>query len=64
MAKRCKKCDGSGCVTNKAEMAFAGVISLGLFPILDAVFSKNKDESEFTYRCAECGGDGVARFEN
>lgn len=64
MAKRCKKCKGSGYVTNVVEKVFAGVISLGAFPIIDAILSGSKAKSDFSYTCTECNGDGIARFED
>lgn len=55
----CPKCDGEGFLMNRGQQVAAGIISLGLFPLIDAALSNSARESEFSRRCNVCGGHGV-----
>ncbi len=55
----CPKCDGEGYLMNRGQQVAAGIISLGIFPLIDAAFSNSPKDSEFSRRCNVCGGHGV-----
>ncbi|MBZ9759456.1 hypothetical protein LB553_00955 [Mesorhizobium sp. CA8] len=57
----CPKCDGEGFLMNRGQQIAAGIISLGLFPLVDAAMSNSVRDSEFSRRCNVCRGHGVVR---
>lgn len=55
----CPKCDGEGYLMNRGQQIAAGIISLGVFPLIDAAMSNGPKDSGFSRRCNVCGGSGV-----
>lgn len=55
----CPKCDGEGYLMNRGQQIAAGIISLGMFPLMDALVSNGARESEFSRRCNVCKGGGL-----
>lgn len=61
--KICKKCDGEGYIMNRGSQFAAGIISMGIFPLIDAAMSRSKKDSEFSYKCKICNGEGKVYCE-
>lgn len=43
---------------NRGQQIAAGIISLGIFPLIDAAMSASPQDSEFSRRCKVCDGRG------
>lgn len=55
----CQKCNGEGYLMNRGQQVAAGIISLGIFPLLDAAMSDSVADSEFSRVCNVCKGRGT-----
>ncbi len=59
----CPKCDGEGYLMNRGQQVAAGIISFGMFPLIDALTSNGAKESEFSRRCSVCKGHGLVTVD-
>lgn len=54
----CPKCKGEGYIMNRGQQLAAGIISLGVIPLMDAVLSNGPRESHLSRKCPICKGTG------
>ncbi len=62
MARRkriaCSHCDGTGYTVNRAEQIATGILTLGMWPLMDAATSSSRKDSLLTTECPICDGWG------
>lgn len=59
----CLNCEGEGYIMNRGQQIATGILTLGMWPLMDAAMSRGARESDFSRKCKVCNGHGVVRAE-
>lgn len=60
----CPKCKGEGYLWNRGQQVALGIISLGMFPLIDIATSNGPKDSMMSRKCNVCKGQGWVRDPN
>jgi len=55
----CTKCDGEGYLMNRSQQVAMGILTLGMWPLMDAALSNSAADSLMSRKCPQCRGSGV-----
>lgn len=56
--RECPKCEGEGYLMNRGQQIATGILTLGMWPLMDAAVSNGPRDSMLSRRCNFCGGSG------